>query len=88
VFLQVLLVLLKRGLALFEASFPLFVVLLDAGDGVVLALDGRVRLCEVGLGLVELLAKLLEGDLWRVIGVGRGQLGTWWGVTLARKRPV
>jgi hypothetical protein len=75
--LQVLLVLLKCGFALFEALCALLVFLFDADDGVVLALDGRVCLGKVGFSLLELRAKLLDGDLRRVISGGRGRFGDW-----------
>jgi hypothetical protein len=77
VLLQVLLVLLKCGLALFEALCALLVFLFDADDSVVLALDGRVCLGEVGFGLLKLRAKLLDGDLRRVLSSGRGWFGDW-----------
>lgn len=75
VLLQVLLVLLESAFALFEVLGPLLIFMLDASDGVVLALHGRVCLGEVSLGLVELLAKLLDGNVGRVFGGGRRRFG-------------
>lgn len=75
--LEVLLVLLKRAFALFEALCPLLVLLFDASDSVVLALHSRICLFEVGFGLIKLLAKLLDCDLRRVISGGRRWFGNY-----------